>query len=254
MTTRFGSTQKSVTARFNESAPPKPLNRGRSSRVRQVASEAERQRGYPVDYPKLRALCRQAGLKLVDFYEPGLLPKVVVSEGTIKKWRAGGHASIESLTKVGDILSQRLGWKVSWRELTLTRSAILRPRRIAVLPFRAERDGSRDDSADGFRASILVQLYNIQGLRVRSVAGAAVGAEVDGHLVSALRRSGVQAILGGTVRTHKDAARLDLELADTATRELLWAHSFPFSDEDVLHAQTAIATEVANQIARALGA
>lgn len=228
-----------------------------SRRVRRLNGEgcgqgAERGRGYRVDYRKLKTLCRQSGLKLVDLYEPGMVKRQLISEGTLKKWRKGGRASSDSLLKVAEALSEHLHWRVDWRELTqrglLTASL---NRRLAIPPFRAAAAGQEcGGAAEGFRASIVAQLWKVQGLRVVSVPA------LESAAASQPRRSGLEAdvVLSGALRSSGELSRLDIELTDAKTCEVLWASSYPFSAPDQLSAQAAIAAEVADQIGRALAA
>jgi TolB-like protein len=207
-------------------------------------------RGYRVDYPKLKTLCRQAGLKMIDLYEPGVVPRQLISEGTLKKWRRGGRGTSESLVKIAEALSDRLRWGLDWRELIQAGIAnVSLNRRLAILPFHAATgDRVGGDGAGGFRASILAQLSKLPGLRVISFPTlelVTAPQSDDAELV-------VDVVLSATLRAHGDLARLDVELTDIRTREVLWASSYPFSEADQLRAQTAIAGEVANQIGRTL--
>lgn len=223
----------------------------RAVRVAEGSTEKS-PRGYRPDYAKLKTLCRQAGLKLIDLYEPGVIPKQLISQGTLKKWRQGGRATSESLVKITEALSGRLRWQVDWRELIQAGPTnVSLNRRLAILPFHAATgDRVGGDGAGGFRASILVQLSKLRGLRVISFPTldlVTAPQSDDAELV-------VDVALSGTLRTHGDLARLDVELTDIRTREVLWASSYPFSEADQLRAQTAIAGEVANQIGRTLAA
>ena len=238
--------------------------RGRDRRARDRSGRAEastdagpdrehkpkkKPRGYRVDYAKLKNLCRQAGLKIIDLYEPGVVKQQLISEGTLKKWRGGGCGTSESLTRIAAELSTRLRWQLDWRELVDTGSGgVSLNHRLAILPFHATHGDRVGDGASGFRASIVAQLSKLQGLRVISVPDSAAAVQAGESNLAA------DVVLNGALRLHDDLARLDVELMDTRTREVLWAHAYPFSEADHLRAETAIAAEVADQIGRALAA
>lgn len=206
---------------------------------------ASRPRGYRVDYHKLKTLCRQAGLKMIDLYEPGVLPRQLMSEGTFKNLRKGGRASIDMLLRIAEALSGRLHWHVDWRDLIEREfAADSLHHRLAVLSF--DPPVSDADGADGFHASIVAQLLKLRGLRVVSVPAPAATAE--NVAIEA------DAMLNGAVRTCGELARLDVAMIDARTREVLWANSYPFAVSDRLRAEAAIAAEVADQIGRALAA
>jgi hypothetical protein len=66
----------------------------------------------------LVALLREAGLRLVDLCEPGKrTTKQLVSMETLRKWRRGRRASIDSLTLVAAELTKHARRSVDWRDL-----------------------------------------------------------------------------------------------------------------------------------------
>ncbi len=250
-----------ATRRLARSSRPRQGKSGGGRAISRATTTAndEHRRGYSVDYPKLKTLCRQAGLKIIDLYEPGLaLESRLLSEGTIKKWRSGGRATSGSLVKLADVLSVRVGWRVDWRELVRAESAGVSFNHCLLMPAFQAATGERlgADLAGGFRATILAQLSSVRGLRVVS-ADLATVLEIAAHSKAENRQRDVRAdevcaVLIGILRAHGDVARLDVELTDTKKQEVLWASSYPFSESQLLHAQSAIATDVVRQICRVL--
>jgi TolB-like protein len=176
-----------------------------------------------------------------DLYEPGAFPKALVSEATIKKWRPGGHASIDSLNKIAAGLSARLHWRVEWRDLIQADGAPLSiARRLLVLPLQTA-PGYRSDHAvaDGFRTSIVSRLTKVRGLEL-------VAPRADSDQVETLASADVA--LQAVLREQGEQSRLDIDLTEMRTGIILWAESYTFLAADLLLAQTAIATSIADEI------
>ncbi len=136
-----GPRQRARSAQMSQAVAPQraPSPEERSVHVGEGGTE-KIPRGYRVDYGKLKTLSRQAGLKIIDLYEPGVIPRQLISEGTIKKWRRGGRGTSESPVKIASALSSRLGWQVDWRELTQVENASVAVScRVAILPVRVPR-------------------------------------------------------------------------------------------------------------------
>jgi hypothetical protein len=73
--------------------------------------------GYLVSWDKLSVLLREAGLRLVDLCEPGKrTTKRLVSMETLRKWRRGKRASIDSLTLLASEMTKHAKRSVDWRE------------------------------------------------------------------------------------------------------------------------------------------
>lgn len=125
--------------------------------------------GYLLDWEKIKSLCRQCGMKISDLYEPGVFPVAVVSYAAIKKWRAGGRISIDSLLKLSHAFSKKLHWHVELLDLVRAEPIEATPTlRLAVLPLQNVSAGPHHDFADGFRATIVAILSKL-GVQVMMV-------------------------------------------------------------------------------------
>jgi TolB-like protein/tRNA A-37 threonylcarbamoyl transferase component Bud32 len=133
--------------------------------------------------------------------------------------------------------------------MSMTRAPSVPPprkeeRRIAVLPIRA---GKPDDAwmADGLAEDLGDALSMLQGVRVRSRAGA----PAEGEDVRAFgRRNEVEALVEGTLRRDGERFRASLRLVSVEDGFQIWAHRFEGSTGDLLR----VSDEAARAIAGAL--
>ena len=150
---------------------PRPTCRARKREARQS--------GYRVDFAKLKLLCHQAGLTLVDLYEPGTFPRKLISEAALKKWRRGGRARAETLTSIAAALSTWLHFRVEWRDLVQA-DPIPSPTtpRYVVVSLHAEGSAPWNGLVASLRNSIVARLSKVSGVRLlapraRSIASRA---------------------------------------------------------------------------------
>lgn len=195
---------------------------------------------YRVDYAKLKVLCRQAGLAVVDLYEPGTLPRRALSEATLKKWRRGGRAKVETLIAVASALSTRLRWRVDWRDIVQSdiEGGSLAGEAIQIAVGSDQNEDLRQ-VAEGFRNSVVARLTKIRGLRV-------LMRPIDCPPPMDLGETAT--LLQMTLRRCGHQARLDVSLTERDCGLIRWAESYLIGDDDMIRAEAAIAIDIAHQV------
>ena len=122
-------------------------------------------------------------------------------------------------------------------------------RAIAVLPLDdLTGDSSQSWFADGMTEAIITGLARIRGLRViarNSVMRFRCCAKPPREVASEL---GVGAIVTGSILRAGERIRINAQLADGRTDELLWAQSYERDLRDVLALQSEVAQAVAREI------
>lgn len=114
---------------------------------------------------------------------------------------------------------------------------------IAILPFRnLGEDPDHAFLGEGLRIDIQNALVKISGLFLIAVGSA--NAYRDEDPVAAGRHFGVGHVLHGDVRRIGDRARIDLQLANTATGAIEWSDQFDRTLEDIFGVQDEIAKQV----------
>lgn len=114
---------------------------------------------------------------------------------------------------------------------------------VAVLPFN-DLTGTDDRRylAEGLRIDIQNALVKISGLFLIAVGSA--NAFRNSDPVHAGERLGVANVLHGAVRASGSTIRLDVQLIDVASRQVLWAERFEQTLDDTFAVQDEIAREV----------
>jgi len=161
--------------------------------------------------------------------------------GTRRAFRvAVALAAVTALVAVGLVIGARMG----------RRPPGDRPPTVAVLPFTSLSTAPEDAYfAEGIHGELIAQIARIGGLRViarGSVQG--LPAAVDRKALA--KDLGVDALLEGTVQRAGGRVRVSAALANPETGEQLWADRYDRELADAF----AIQTDVALEIARALGA
>lgn len=120
---------------------------------------------------------------------------------------------------------------------------------IAVLPFEdLSAGGDYEYFADGMTEELMVQLSNVEGLRVvgRSSVFALKDQAIDVREVA--RRLNATAVLQGSVRQWGDSLRIAAQLTDGRDGYQLWAETYQRAARDVFAMQDDIAREIVRRL------
>jgi eukaryotic-like serine/threonine-protein kinase len=202
--------------------------------------------------------------------DPGRRPRdaeevVAALAGFLGALRAGDDSTVSFLTpwvprrrflRPVALAAVATGLLVAAAALTAGWWALRTPARaapsVAVLPFTPLSGAPEDASlAGGLQAEIITALTQIGAVRVLgrdSVQG--LGAEVSRDPRQVARRLGVSALVEGTVERDGPRIRIQAQLVDPESGAPRWAERFDRRADDLF----AVESEVALQIARALGA
>lgn len=122
-------------------------------------------------------------------------------------------------------------------------------RSIAVLPFaNLSCDPQQEYFSDGIADEILMHLYKIGDLRVRSRTSVQQYKGTEKTSPQIGQELGVAHLLEGSVRKSENRVRITVQLIDARTDEHLWGESYDRKLEDIFFIQS----DVARQIAMAL--
>lgn len=114
---------------------------------------------------------------------------------------------------------------------------------IAILPFRnLSEDPDHAFLGEGLRIDIQNALVRISGLFL--IAAGSTNAYRAEDPIEAGRHFGVGHVLHGDVRRAGDRARIDLQLANTATGAIEWSEQFDRTLEDIFSVQDEITAQV----------
>ncbi len=120
------------------------------------------------------------------------------------------------------------------------------PRLLAVLPFT---DISRDAEgyfAAGMTEEVMGQLSKLSGLRVMSRAAVAPYTDARADLPRMVQELGIGSVVTGTVREEGPRVRVNVELIDASSGQVIWSEQYDREGVDVFKAQSDIALNVAN--------
>jgi len=167
--------------------------------------------------------------------------------------RSGTRPNRRSLYVAGSLVAVliALGSFVGYRNFTSSDEI----RSIAVIPFRNEGgDPEMDYLSDGMTENLIRSLSTLQGLSVKArstvftykgkdVAPSTVGDELN-----------VDTVLLGRLEQSEDGLRLDLELVETATQNVLWSAEYSRGVDELVLLQRIVARDVADRLRPALTA
>ena len=121
--------------------------------------------------------------------------------------------------------------------------------RIAVLPLNNISAISDDDYfADGLTEELISQLANISGLNVIARTSVMKYKHTEMNIEEIGNELDVGTILQGSVRIAAEKARINVQLIDAKTQQLLWSEDYDRELKDIF----AIQSDIALRIARAL--
>ncbi len=120
---------------------------------------------------------------------------------------------------------------------------------IAVMPFaNIGADVEQDYFSRGVTAEIHSDLTRFRDLFVSGRSSCDAVSQQTSDVTEIASRLGVQYVVQGTVRSHKDTVRIAAELVDGATGGVLWSERYDRALNDIFEVET----EVANAIAASL--
>lgn len=128
--------------------------------------------------------------------------------------------------------------------------------RVAILPFdNLTGNAERDCLSGGLTEEIRVQLSRVSGGHVHLVSSCSAKALLGTpHPVRAARAGGVDFLLGGSVRSAADRARITAHLVHVRDETQVWAESYERTLGDILDLQTEVARAIAEGARRQLQA
>ncbi len=129
----------------------------------------------------------------------------------------------------------------------------LQEKSVAVLPFVSlNPDVSQEYFADGITENILIQLASLRNLRVISRTSVMRYKKTTKSAPEIAGELNVKYILEGSVQTHGNKVRVNVQLIDAQKDHHVWAKAFVESLDDIFTIQGIVAEAVAGQLQSAL--
>jgi TolB-like protein/Tfp pilus assembly protein PilF len=119
---------------------------------------------------------------------------------------------------------------------------------VAVLPFENISKGGEAYFAAGMTEEVTSQLSKLGGLRVVSRTAVAQFKDPRSQLAAMSTELGVGSVVAGTVREDGKRVRVNVELIDTKSGQVLWSEQYDREGVDVFAAQSDIALRVASAL------
>ena len=123
-------------------------------------------------------------------------------------------------------------------------------RSLIVLPFSTNQGEDGSLLADGLFGELVTQLYRIEDLRTIGRTTAMHYRGTDKPISTIAEEVGVATVLSGNIIEADERARLDVELLEAASGEVLWGDSYVLADtvEGLFRVQTDIAARIAHAL------
>jgi TolB-like protein len=122
------------------------------------------------------------------------------------------------------------------------------PRVLAVLPFTNISRGGEGHFAAGMTEEVTGQLSKLSGLRVISRAAVAAYKDARTDLPRMVQELGIGSVVTGTVREEGARVRVNVELIDATSGQVIWSDQSDHEGVDVFAAQSSIALRVASAL------
>jgi eukaryotic-like serine/threonine-protein kinase len=129
-----------------------------------------------------------------------------------------------------------------------TPAADNKPRLLAVLPFENISRGSEAYFAAGMTEEVTNQLSKLNGLRVVSRAAVASFKGGRADLPRMVQELGIGSVVTGTVREDGTRVRVNVELIEARSGQVIWSEQYDREGVDVFAAQSDIALRVAGAL------
>lgn len=124
---------------------------------------------------------------------------------------------------------------------------------IAVLPFvNLAQDASQEYFADGITENILIQLASLRSLRVISRTSVMRYKKTSKSAPEIAAELGVKYILEGSVQSHGNKVRINVQLIEAAKDNHIWAKVFIENMDDIFTIQNNVAETVAKELQSSL--
>ena len=123
------------------------------------------------------------------------------------------------------------------------------PRRLlAVLPFENVTSNGQGYFAAGMTEEVTNHLSKLNGLRVVARAALAQFPNPRGQLSEMAAKLGIGSVVTGTVREAEGRVRVNVELLDAQSGQLIWSEQYDREGVDVFAAQSDIALRVGDAL------
>jgi len=119
---------------------------------------------------------------------------------------------------------------------------------LAVLPFENISRGAETYFADGMTEEVTNQLSKLSGLRVISRASVASFKGGRAELPRMVKDLGIGSVVTGTVREDASRVRVNVELIEANSGQVIWSDQYDREGVDVFAAQSDIALRVAGAL------
>ncbi len=124
------------------------------------------------------------------------------------------------------------------------------PRLLAVLPFENISGSSEGYFAQGMTQEVTSQLSKLSALRVIGSTAVAQFKDPRSQLSALAKELGIGSVVTGTVREQGTRVRVNVELIDAQSGQVIWSEQYDQEGVDVFAAQS----DIAVQVGRALNA
>ena len=118
------------------------------------------------------------------------------------------------------------------------------PRLLAVLPFENISGSSEGYFAQGMTQEITNQLSKLSALRVIGSTAVAQFKDPRSQLSALAKELGIGSVVTGTVREQGTRVRVNVELIDAQSGQVIWSEQYDREGVDVFGAQSDIAVQV----------
>ena len=121
-------------------------------------------------------------------------------------------------------------------------------RLLAVLPFEQITGGTASGFSAGMTQELTSQLSKLSGLRVVGRAAVAQFKDARADLPAMTRELGIGSVVTGSIREDGARVRVNVELLDARSGQLIWSEQYDREGVDVFAAQSEIALRVAEAL------
>ena len=118
-------------------------------------------------------------------------------------------------------------------------------RLLAVLPFENISRGAETYFAAGMTEEVTNQISKLSALRVVSASAVAKFKDVHRDLPAMVNELGIGSVVTGTVREDGSRVRVNVELIDAPSGQVVWSEQYDRDGLDVFGAQSDVALRVA---------
>ena len=177
---------------------------------------------------------------------PSTSPAIPTSGSTWASLLKVGLVATGVVVLAGLLVGLNVG---GWRDRLFSRARTPRIESLVVLPLiNLSDDPQQDYFADGMTEQLTTDLAQIGELRVISRTSAMQYKQTKKTLPQIARELHVDGVVQGSVMRAGDRVRITAQLADAASDQNLWSHSYERDLRDILTLQDEVATAIVRQI------